>query len=198
MRPSIARVDRGAISNLPAGIASRVYSFDSELRTGTTALPRPSLIKPRTSYSSTKRPMPLRHTSEPYGGPSHTSPHSLSQTILPGASLPRPDPSYLSLPSPRARHRGPSFSALGVGLPSDIPIQRVPTSATSFRSRTASMNAARTPGMASIISTRDAVVEEAIAEEQEVVAEQSRKETAQEKAKESRSWLTSWMYSSVR
>ncbi|KAI0087845.1 hypothetical protein BDY19DRAFT_892588 [Irpex rosettiformis] len=194
VRPSTAQLDGTETINLPAGIASRMNSIDRELMTETVTPPRPFLMKSRTSSSSVRRPVVLRSASTPHESPSHTSPPSRL-----GASVPRPDPSYLTLPSPRSRHRGPSFSALGIGFPSEIPIQRVPTSAISFRSRMASINSLRSPGIASIISTRDAVVGEAIAEEQEVVAEQSRKEeVAQEKEKESRSWLISWMYSSVR
>lgn len=60
---------------------------------------------------------------------------------------------------------------------------------------TGSILSARTHGPSSVISTREAVVGEVIVEEQEAAQERLREEEAEvEKAKEPRSWLTSWMF----
>ncbi len=198
VRRSSAHVDGTEVINLPPGIASRVEASSRESGAASNLHPRLPLGKVRTSSNSTRRPIAFRRVSAPLESSSDASPGSVSQGSQPGSSIPRPDPSYFSLPPPRSRHRGPSFSTLGLGSPSEIPIQRVPTLATSVRSRATSGNLPHSPGMASIISTRDAVVEEAIAEEQEVVAEQSRKEQCEQERAKPRSWLTSWMYSSVR
>lgn len=198
VRRSSAQVDGTEVINLPPGIASRVEASSRESGAASNLHPRLPLGKVRTSSNSTRRPIVFRRASAPLEDSSHASPRSVSQGSQPGSSIPRPDPSYFSLPPPRSRHRGPSFSTLGVGSPSEIPVQRVSTLAASIRSRATSGNFPHSPGMASIISTRDAVVEEAIAEEQEVVAEQSRKEECEQERAKPRSWLTSWMYSSVR
>lgn len=198
---SIAQLDGSEDIKLPAGIASRVELFDRqhEVETSSHPVSRPALGRPRTSTSSVRRPVALRRATVSSEGPPRPTMRSFSQGSAPQSRTQRPDASYLSLPAPRSRHRGPSFSALGIGLPSTEPMQRVPTSAPSMRSRVTSINDPASPAVASIISTREAVVGEAIAEEQEVVEEISRQEEAEkEKAKSSRSWLTSWMYSTVR
>ncbi|KAI0346019.1 DUF221-domain-containing protein [Trametopsis cervina] len=196
---SSRQVDGTELINLPAGIASRVESIGREVDVETTSIRRPSLARPRSSAGSTRRPTPLRAASVPQELPSRTGVRSFSQSSRTNPHRSRPELSQLSLPTPHNRYRSTSFSALGIGLPSHLHPPLPTRSMLSVRSGTRSANLPASPGIASIISTREAVVGEAIAEEQEVVEERLRQEEAEnEKAKEPRSWLTSWMYSKLR
>ncbi|KAI0697898.1 hypothetical protein BC835DRAFT_1336744 [Cytidiella melzeri] len=194
---SVTQLDGTEVINLPTGIASRAESIDRELDTVSTT--RRPLVKPRTSSTSTRRPVTLRKESTPHEIPSHANFRSFSQASQSNASQYGPETSQHTLQSHRAYRRSSSFNALGLGVASEPHIPGAPTSAITFRSRTMSFNSQASPGAASVISTREAVVGEAIAEEQQVVEEHSKQEEAElEKAKEPRSWLTSWLYSSVR
>jgi hypothetical protein len=199
VHPSIAQLNGTEVINLPAGIASRVESVGRQPGSEISLVPRPTPGKYNASTSSIRRPVALRRATMPHSKPPATDLRSFSQGSPVETGRQRPEASLLSLPLPRYRHRSPSFSALGIGLPPETPIPKQPTSATSFRSRGTSFSSPGSPGIASIISTRNALLGEAIAEEQQVVEEYTRQEVSEaEKAKESRSWLTSWMYSSVR
>lgn len=183
------------VINLPAGIASRVESVGREQVMEASSHMRPSLLGPRRSSNSGARSVHLRRQSS-----GHDLPTSGFQpfAVRSVASLQRPPSSHVSFPVPR--HRSTSVSALGFGLPSErrTTSQLQPPSA-GFRSSRRSNSIPRSPGVGSVISTREALVGEAIAEEQVVAEERLRQEEAErQRAKESRSWLTSWMYSSPR
>ena len=96
-------------------------------------------------------------------------------------------PSHLTVPSGHKRQRSASAGPVGVQRPESV--GRTTPTQLLLRPTTSSI----TPG--SIVSTREAVVGEAIAEEQEAAEERQRREEAEEvKAKEPRSWLTAWMF----
>ncbi|PSR70502.1 hypothetical protein PHLCEN_2v13653 [Hermanssonia centrifuga] len=178
-------LDGSEVISLSSGIKSRVDSLDQERDIETSPPRRPSLV-PRTlsnaSAMSQRRPATLDV------GPSGTGFRSFSL----GASsttdiLPSPV-THLSVPSGHRRQRSASVDVVGMHARS------VPTSA-SIRSILRTPSGPVTPGATSIISTREAVVGEAIAEWQEAEHERRRQEEAEEeKAKEPRSWLTAWMF----
>lgn len=189
------------VLTLPPSSTSRVGSVERP-RTADDSVRRPSLRPPRRpshtsetgdGRSSSRRPAPLRDR------PSSAGYRSFS---LGGDSFAtRPDASsHLSVPDTmHRRQRSASVDALSVGLPS---ASRSPLSAGSQGLRSViRMPSVMVPGAAalptapSMISTREVVVSEAIAEEQVAAQRRQRQETAdEERAREPRSWLTSWIY----
>lgn len=174
----------------------RPHSADATLR-------RPSLLSPpRPSHvsrdsdrsSSPRRPMPLKDR------PSTAGFRSFSLGADSMASTARPTSSHLSVPSVRHhRQRSVSVDALSVGPISASPSQL--SGSVGLRSMirmpsTRLPSGSTSPGAASIISTREVVVSEAIAEEQVAAQQRQRQDVDdEERAKEPRSWLTSWIYS---
>ncbi|KIP05154.1 hypothetical protein PHLGIDRAFT_108550 [Phlebiopsis gigantea 11061_1 CR5-6] len=169
---------------------------------GHTSSVRPSLLSPRRPSNisvgrerslSPRRPAPLRDM------PSSSAYRSFSLGAESFASSGRPTPSHLSVPS-IGRNRSSSVDAASVG-PHSMAHSYFTPGASGLRSvirapgvRTPSSLAS--PGAGSIISVRETVVSEAIAEEHLAAQARQRQEQAdEEKAKEPRSWLTSWLYS---
>ena len=167
---------------------------------GRTSSPRPSMLPPRRPSNisvererslSPRRPAPLRDR------PSSAGYRSFSLGAESFASSGRPAPSHLSVPS-IGRNRSSSVDALSVGPHSMAHSHLAPSGLRSVirapSVRTPSSVAS--PGAGSIISMRETVVSEAIAEEHLAAQARQRQEQAdEERAKEPRSWLTSWLYS---
>lgn len=192
---SVRHLHGNEIIQLPAGIASRVESIGQEQDVEVSSRSRPSLLGPRRSSNSGGHSVRLRRPSTAHEMPSPSGFRSFSLATESNVSLHAPTASQLSSPNPRFRSH--SISGLGLGVPSD---RRLPLGygVSSIRSATRSNGGRQSLAVGSVISTRDAVVGEAIAEEQEAAEERLRQEEVEiERAKESRSWLTSWMYSSA-
>lgn len=197
--PQLRPLDGSEIISLPEGIASRVEHIDREDEVETTSRRRPSIVGRRTS-STSSRPIGLgRPKTFDTEGTQFRS-FSLG-TQQPSSSTSDSSPSGYYLSSDRRRRN----RAVSMDNPLSLRPDMVPRSHTTSRSpskslvsiveRSSSLLAPRhAPGPSSIISTRDAVVGEVIAEEQEVTQERIRQEEAEEKAQEPRSWLTAWMF----
>lgn len=177
-------LDGSEIITLSSGIASRVEQIDRSRDVHSPFPRRPSLVPRKSSVASTGV-IPLRRRTLD-AGPSSPGLRSFSLGTTPLTDPAQGGVSHLSVPQTHARQRSASVGVLGM--------QR---QASSRRSPAASFlrpSSSSTAPM-SVISTRDAVVGEAIAEEQEAAQQRQRKEDdEEEKAKEPRSWLTAWMF----
>ncbi|GJE98516.1 hypothetical protein PsYK624_147480 [Phanerochaete sordida] len=170
-------------------------------RTADDNVRRPTLRPPRrpshasefgSRHSSPRRPAPLRDR------PSSAGYRSFSMGAESLAT--RPGSSHLSVPDTmHRRQRSSSVDALSTG-PHSASRSQLSAGAPGLRSviRMPSLmvsSGATTPAATSVISTREVVVSEAIAEEQVAAQRRQRQEAAdEERAREPRSWLTSWIY----
>ncbi|KAJ3556206.1 hypothetical protein NM688_g2150 [Phlebia brevispora] len=167
--------------------ASRIGGIDHEHNVQSTTR-KPSLLAPRKlSAASAGRTIAVRRRTTETGARSGYRSFSLNTTSGTSAGLRRAETSYLTAPSGHQRKRSASVGLLG--------LQRIGNSREDI-SRDFTLHASESStAPRSIISTRDAVVGEAIVEEQEAAEQRQRQEEAEEvKATEPRPWLISWMF----
>lgn len=176
---------------LPAGIASRVESCGASQK-GEPATVRQNTMLSARRWSNTSggRPAPVRPPLLENRSSSGFRSFSLGAEASSLASGIQAAPSHLTVPSDMRRGRSASVDAMGAESPDHRSQFTSPTIHSVLRLPLTP------PGNGSAITTREAVVGEAIAEEQEAAQERLRQEAAEEeRAKGSRSWLTSWLYS---
>ncbi|KAK7681546.1 hypothetical protein QCA50_015278 [Cerrena zonata] len=197
--PQLRPLDGSEIIVLPAGIASRVEHLDQEDEVETTSQRRPSIVGRRTS-STSFRPLGLGRPKTFDSERSQFRSFSLGAEQPSSSTSDGPPSGYVISSDRHRRNRAASMGdALSLRpdmLPPSHNTSRSPSrSLVSIVERSSSLLVPRhAPGPSSIISTRDAVVGEVIAEEQEATQERMRQEEAEEKAQEPRSLFTSWMF----
>ena len=201
--PQLHPLDGSEIISLPAGIASRVEHIDQEEEVETTPRRRPSFGDRRTlsGASTSSRPLGLGKPKTFDSEGSQFRSFSLRTEQPSSSTSEEPPVGYYISSDRRRRNRAASMDGALSLRPDTIQrshntSSRSPTrSLVSIVERQSSLLAARqAPGPSSIISTRDALVGEVIAEEQEATQERIRQEEAEEKSQRSRTWLTSWMF----
>ena len=191
--PTPMTLDGTEVIDLPPAIASRVEHIEKEHGVETARTRKPSIFMPRKmSTLSAPRTSPLRRRTMESGTPLPTpGVRTVSLNAAASATELPVSASHLTVTDHR-RQRSASVDVAGIRRP---PPLRSMTSMPGHSFLTVPPNSA---APSSIISTREAVVGEAIAEEQEAAQERQRQEQKQEeKAKEPRSWLTSWMFSAL-
>ncbi|KAL4246638.1 CSC1 family protein [Abortiporus biennis] len=196
--PVLRYLDGNEDINLPEGIASRVGNLtqEPEVESTRTISRRPTMLGKRTtsSESITSSEIHFRRPST-FNAPSSVGFRSFSLGSETTTGARRPALSGLSSSDRRRKNRAASMDTASM-----IPARTVSQASRSVLSLVETPSSLAPPRRpqgrtASMVSTREAVVGEVIEEEREAHQEQKRQaEAEEERAKEPRSFWTSWLF----